>query len=103
MIILIHRIDGHILVLVVEDVVVQDVIVASLFLEEVSEDMSVLFIRVDSDEATFALILKHRLFNHEIVRPLSFGRRLDWKWASLILPRSIGTTKTIELLLDNFR
>ena len=86
-----------------EDVVVQDVIVASLFLEEVSEDMGVLFIRVDSDEATFALILKHRLFNHEIVRPLGFGRRLDWKWAPLILPRSIGTTKTIELLLDNFR
>ena len=35
----------------------QDVIVASLFLEEVAVDMGVLFIRVDSDEATFALIL----------------------------------------------
>ena len=103
LIILIHRIDWHILVLIVEDVVVQDVIVASLFLEEVAEDMCVLFIRVDSDEATFSLILKYRLFNHEIVRPLSFGRRLDWKWAPLILPRGIGTTKTIELLLDNFR
>ena len=81
----------------------QDVIVASLFLKEISVDMGVLFIWVDSDEATFALILKYRLLNHEIVRPLSFGRRLDWKWASLILARSIGTTETIELLLDNFR
>ena len=81
----------------------QDVIVASLFFEEVSVDMGVLFIRVDSDEATSALILKHRFFNHEIVRPLGFGRRFDWKWAPLILPRGIGTAETIELLLDNFR
>ena len=103
LIILIHGIDGHVLVLIVEDVVVQDVIVASLFLKEVAEDVGVLFIRVDSDEATFALILKHRLLNHKIVRSLSFRRRLDWKWAPLILPRSIGTTETIELLLDNFR
>ena len=58
-IILIDGVNGHILILIVEDVVVQDVIVASLFFKKVSIDMSVLFIRVDSDKASPALIFKH--------------------------------------------
>ena len=57
--ILIDGINGQILVLVVEDVVVQDVIVASLFLEKVAKDMSVLFVWVDSDKASPALVFKH--------------------------------------------
>ena len=66
------RVYYHVLVLLVEDVAVQDVIIASLFLKEVSVHVYMLIVWIDSFEAATPLVLQHRLFNHRIVRTFCF-------------------------------
>ena len=61
------RVDYHIFVPVVENVVVEHIIIASLFLKEVTVLIHVLIARVDPDEATPPLILQHRLFYHRVI------------------------------------
>ena len=61
-------VNRHILIFVVEDVVMEDRIIASLFFKEVAICMQMLFIRVHSNEVSSPLILQHRLLDHGIVR-----------------------------------
>ena len=63
-------VNRHILIFVVEDVVMEDRIIASLFFKEVAICMQMLFIRVHSNEVSSPLILQHRLLDHGIVRSL---------------------------------
>ena len=101
-IVLLCRINRHIFVLAMKDVIVQDVIIASLLLEEITINVCVLFIRINANKAASSCILKDRLFNHCIIRSFCFTRWLNWEWASLIFPLSAGASITIQFLLDNF-
>ena len=51
--------DGHVLVLVAEDVVEQNVVVTSLFFEKLAISVHVLLIRVHAHEATFSFIFQN--------------------------------------------
>ena len=53
------RVNHHVLVLLVEDVAVQDVVIASLFFKEVSVHVNMLIVWIDSYEATAPLVLHH--------------------------------------------
>jgi len=53
---LLLRFDWQVSVLVVEDVVVQNVVIAPFFFEELSVDVYVLLARVDSSEVTSPFI-----------------------------------------------
>lgn len=53
------RLNRHVLVLVVEYIIMQYVVIASLFLKEFAVLMHVLVIRVNSCEGTATLIFKN--------------------------------------------
>ena len=86
----------------VEDVVVQDVVIASFFFKEVAIEMRVLVVRIDPKKVTFSLILKYRLFYEGIVGPLYLCGWFDWEGTPLIVLVRVSSAKAIELLLDHF-
>ena len=80
----------------------EDVVIASLLLEEITVDMSMLFVWIYPDKISSALVLKDRFFNHGVVGALGFCRWPDRKRTSLqVFPVSIITTKTVQFLFDN--
>lgn len=52
----VHR---QVLVLVIEDVVVQDIVIASFFFKEITVQMRMLVIRIDPDEVAFPFVFKY--------------------------------------------
>ena len=51
--------NSIVFVLSIVDVVMENIIVASLFLKEVSVEVHMLLIRIDTDEAAPTLVLEH--------------------------------------------
>ena len=80
----------------------QDVVIASLFFKEVAIGVGMLFVWIDPDKASPALILQDRLLDHGVVATFGFRRRPDRKWASLqVFPSCVTPTKTVQFLFDD--
>ena len=78
------RLDRQVSILVVEDVVVQHIVVASLFFEKFPVYVNVLFVGVHTCEAPSTLVLQHRLLDHVVVGALCLGLRADGEGTLLV-------------------
>ena len=97
-------IDSHFFVLVAENVIVEHIIIASLFFEEVAILVHMLVIRVHSHEIATSLILEYRLLNHGVICAFSLSGGA-YRERTLLLALIVSTDfcNVVHFLLHHFR
>ena len=101
----VFSIDRHVFVLLIENVVVEYIIVASLFLKEVSVEVHMLLIRIDTDEVAPTLVLEHWFLNHGVIWTFYFCWGFNREGTSLMVSSTTSlpiTTEAIQFLLEYF-
>ena len=97
------RVDRHVPVLVVKDVIVQHCVVAPFLLEEVAEHVQVRLVRIHAHEAAPTLVLKHTFLNHRVISPLKLRGRPYGEGTPIVLSGGIDPSDAVQFLFKDLR